>query len=59
MRKSFLFLTVLAGCFVGVPGCVGAIGALLPGLVSDLAFGLLGTVITSLITGALTPATQQ
>jgi len=55
MRKAFLFLAVAGSC-LGITGCVGSLGALLPSLLSDVAFSAIGALISSLIAGAFPTA---
>jgi hypothetical protein len=56
MRKTFLFLVVLAGSCLGITGCIGALGGLIPGLLSEVGLSLLGTLVTSLV-GSIVPTT--
>jgi hypothetical protein len=53
MRKTFLFLMILAGSCLGVSGC--ALGGLLPGVLSNVGFSALSTLLSALI-GQVVPA---
>jgi len=56
MRKSFLFLMILAGALVTLPGCTGTLGAMLPTLLIDGGMSVLTSVLGALWNGLVTPA---
>ncbi|MFA5864665.1 MAG: hypothetical protein WC975_08250 [Phycisphaerae bacterium] len=56
MRKTFLFLMLLAGSCFGITGCIGALGGILPGIVSEVGFSVLSAILSSAL-GGIIPAT--
>jgi hypothetical protein len=56
MRKGFLFLMVLAGALVALPGCTGTLGAMLPTLLIDGGMSVLTSLLGALWNGLTAPA---